>query len=77
MPEVYNIMISLPIDQNKPNGQFYLRFNRESILSFVHDLPIRKLPGVGRVNERLLESLGVKVNGLFSSHPIIQLIIHF
>lgn len=26
------------------------------------DLSIRKLPGVGRVNERLLESFGVKVS---------------
>lgn len=28
----------------------------------MHDLSIRKLPGVGRVNERLLESIGVKVS---------------
>lgn len=25
------------------------------------DLSIRKVPGVGRVNERLLESIGIKV----------------
>lgn len=28
----------------------------------MHELSIRKLPGVGRVNERLLESIGVKVS---------------
>jgi hypothetical protein len=27
----------------------------------MHDLSIRKVPGVGRVNERLLEALGIKV----------------
>ena len=27
----------------------------------MHDLSIRKVPGVGRVNERLLESIGIKV----------------
>lgn len=28
----------------------------------MHDLSIRKVPGVGRVNERLLEALGIKVS---------------
>lgn len=27
----------------------------------MHDLSIRKVPGIGRVNERLLESVGIKV----------------
>lgn len=27
----------------------------------MHDLSIRKIPGVGRVNERLLESIGIRV----------------
>jgi hypothetical protein len=27
----------------------------------MRDLPIRKIPGVGRVSERLLDSIGVKV----------------
>src|SRR5262245_31648286 len=48
-------------DQNKPNGQFYLPFNRQTILSFMRDLSIRKIPGIGRVNERLLESIGIKL----------------
>ena len=30
----------------------------------MHDLSIRKVPGVGRVNERLLESIGIKVTPL-------------
>jgi hypothetical protein len=27
----------------------------------MRDLSIRKIPGIGRVNERLLESIGIKV----------------
>jgi hypothetical protein len=27
----------------------------------MQDLPIRKIPGIGRVSERLLDSIGVKV----------------
>lgn len=47
--------------QNKPNGQFMLAFEPEKIKDFTRDLPIRKIPGVGRVNERLLDSIGIKV----------------
>ncbi|KAL1736154.1 hypothetical protein EV714DRAFT_198680 [Schizophyllum commune] len=53
---------------NKPNGQFYLPFDRSSIMSFMRDLSIRKIPGVGRVNERLLESIGIKTCGDIHTH---------
>ncbi|TFY61207.1 hypothetical protein EVJ58_g4658 [Rhodofomes roseus] len=46
--------------KNKPNGQFKLEFNSHAIKAFMRDLSIRKVPGVGRVNERLLESMGVE-----------------
>ncbi|KAG6860768.1 hypothetical protein C0995_007800 [Termitomyces sp. Mi166 len=54
--------------KNKPNGQFELSFNSHSILSFLRELPIRKIPGVGRVNERLLESIGIKTCGDIFTH---------
>lgn len=47
--------------QNKPNGQFRLPHESKAIIEFMHDLSIRKIPGVGRVNERLLDSIGIKV----------------
>ncbi|KAI0762097.1 DNA/RNA polymerase [Trametes elegans] len=50
-------------DKNKPNGQFKLDFKPQAIKAFMHDLSIRKVPGVGRVNERLLESIGIKTCG--------------
>ena len=49
------------IVQNKPNGQFMLEFAPAAIKAFTKDLPIRKIPGVGKVNERLLDSIGIKV----------------
>lgn len=55
-------------DKNKPNGQFHLPFDRDAILSFMHDLSIRKIPGIGRVNERLLESIGIKTCGDIYTH---------
>ena len=47
--------------QNKPNGQFHLSHDRDTIMNFMHDLSIRKVPGIGRVNEQILESIGIKV----------------
>ncbi|KAG9316623.1 DNA/RNA polymerase [Chiua virens] len=48
-------------NKNKPNGQYYLAFDRDSIKMFMHDLPIRKVPGIGRVHERLLDAIGIRV----------------
>ncbi|KIO28048.1 hypothetical protein M407DRAFT_22680 [Tulasnella calospora MUT 4182] len=50
-------------DRNKPNGQYYLPFEREAIVSFMAELPIRKVPGIGKVSERLLQSFGINTCG--------------
>lgn len=50
-------------DKNKPNGQFFLPFDRASIVEFMRDLSIRKIQGVGRVNERVLDAIGIKTCG--------------
>jgi hypothetical protein len=60
-----------PLVQNKPNGQFHLSHTSEAIKDFMHELPIRKIPGIGRVSERLLDSIGVKVRW---SRLIVQVI---
>ncbi|ORZ01306.1 hypothetical protein BCR43DRAFT_486727 [Syncephalastrum racemosum] len=50
-------------DINKPNGQYYLPNTREAVVEFVKTLRIRKISGVGRVTERVLEALGVQTCG--------------
>ncbi|OCH87051.1 DNA/RNA polymerase [Obba rivulosa] len=55
-------------DKNKPNGQFKLEFSSQAIKEFMKDLSIRKVPGVGRVNERLLESIGIRTCGDIYTH---------
>ena len=45
-------------DVNKPNGQLFIPFERDAVLSFVGPKPVRRLPGVGRVTEALLVGLG-------------------
>ncbi len=48
-------------DRNKPNGQFELAFEGAAIRAFMRDLPIRTIPGIGKVHERVLQSMGVVV----------------
>ena len=46
-------------DMNKPDGQTYLQNNEKSILELMVKLPVRKLPGVGKVNEQILVGMGI------------------
>ena len=50
-------------NKNKPNGQFRVLNDRQAIMDFMRDLPVRKVNGVGRVFERELDSIGIKTYG--------------
>jgi DNA polymerase kappa len=50
-------------NKNKPNGQYRLPNDRNSILAFMRDLPTRKVNGIGRVFERELDAIGIKTCG--------------
>ncbi|CDW59231.1 DNA polymerase kappa [Trichuris trichiura] len=46
-------------DINKPNGQFFLEFDRTVIIDFVQNLPIRKICGIGPVTEAVFRGLDI------------------
>ncbi|XP_072564876.1 DNA polymerase kappa isoform X2 [Paramormyrops kingsleyae] len=46
-------------DKNKPNGQYRIPAERQTVMDFIQDLPIRKVPGIGKVTEKMLSSLGI------------------
>ncbi|KAF2132045.1 DNA polymerase kappa [Dothidotthia symphoricarpi CBS 119687] len=48
---------------NKPNGQFLLQSDRQTIMDFMKTMPTRKVNGIGRVFERELDAIGVKTCG--------------
>ncbi|GAW21178.1 hypothetical protein ANO14919_106960 [Xylariales sp. No.14919] len=48
---------------NKPNGQYSLPNNRNAIMTFMRDLPTRKVNGIGRVLERELQEIGIRTCG--------------
>ncbi|KAK0640403.1 DNA polymerase kappa [Lasiodiplodia hormozganensis] len=55
-------------NKNKPNGQFRLANDRATIMTFMKDLPTRKVNGIGRVFERELDAIGVKTCGDIYEH---------
>uniref|UniRef100_A0A669EFT5 DNA polymerase kappa n=1 Tax=Oreochromis niloticus TaxID=8128 RepID=A0A669EFT5_ORENI len=46
-------------DKNKPNGQYRLPSTREAVMDFIHNLPVRKVCGIGKVSEKMLNALGI------------------
>nr|XP_003216301.1 PREDICTED: DNA polymerase kappa isoform X2 [Anolis carolinensis] len=62
-------------DQNKPNGQFRISPDREHVMNFIKDLPIRKVPGIGKVTEKMLRALGiVTCTDLYQQRALISLL---
>jgi DNA polymerase kappa len=55
-------------NKNKPNGQFLLPSDRQTIMEFMKTLPTRKVNGIGRVFERELDAIGVKTCGDIYAH---------
>ncbi|EAW10993.1 Y-family DNA polymerase [Aspergillus clavatus NRRL 1] len=50
-------------NRNKPNGQFRVPNDRDAVMEFMKELPVRKVNGVGRVFERELDAIGIKSCG--------------
>uniref|UniRef100_A0A9J8D561 DNA polymerase kappa n=1 Tax=Cyprinus carpio carpio TaxID=630221 RepID=A0A9J8D561_CYPCA len=46
-------------DKNKPNGQYRIPPERQAVMEFIKDLPVRKVSGVGKVTEKMLAALGI------------------
>ncbi|KAI3372511.1 hypothetical protein L3Q82_022989 [Scortum barcoo] len=46
-------------DKNKPNGQYRLPSTREAVMDFIQNLPVRKISGIGKVSEKMLNALDI------------------
>ncbi|NWU89163.1 POLK polymerase, partial [Upupa epops] len=62
-------------DRNKPNGQFRIPPERQAVLDFLKDLPIRKVPGIGKVTEKMLKALGIETcSELYQQRALLSLL---
>lgn len=62
-------------DMNKPNGQFLVANDKEAVLTFIRDLPIRKVSGIGAVTEAILKGMGIERCGdLYEKRGLLSLL---
>ncbi|XP_027719155.1 DNA polymerase kappa [Vombatus ursinus] len=62
-------------DKNKPNGQYQIPSNRQAVMDFIKDLPIRKVPGIGKVTEKMLKALGIiTCSDLYQNRALLSLL---
>ena len=69
-----NFMLAkIASDANKPNGQLVVGPSHEEILSFVHKLPTRKIPGIGRVTDKMLHAFDITtVEQLYEQRALVR-----
>ncbi|XP_040277358.1 DNA polymerase kappa isoform X1 [Bufo bufo] len=62
-------------DKNKPNGQYIIPHDRQAVMDFIKDLPIRKVPGIGKVTEKMLRALGITTcTDLYQQRALLSLL---
>ncbi|XP_078419755.1 DNA polymerase kappa [Cetorhinus maximus] len=71
-----NMMLSkVCSDMNKPNGQYRIPADRDVVMDFIKNLPIRKIPGIGKVTEKLLNALGItKCTELYQQGALLSIL---
>ena len=58
-------------DKNKPNGQCFV--DPSQVLEFVRPLPVRKIPGIGRVTEKILNACDIMtVQDLYDQRGLVH-----
>jgi DNA polymerase kappa len=53
------LLAKIATDLGKPDGQYYVPFDKNEIISFISSLNIRKIPGIGKVLGKMLNELGI------------------
>lgn len=62
-------------DWNKPDGLFVIKPSR--VQAFLQDLPVGKVPGVGKVTQARLQELDIRTVGELGQHTAAELELHF
>lgn len=57
-------------EEDKPNRQTYIPFDKESIQKFICSKKLSSIPGIGCVNEQILNGLGINSVGSIKDHIV-------
>jgi len=70
------MLAKLCSEVNKPNGQFFLKRNKEACTKFIEEQAVRKIPGIGSECEYILNGLGIST-GLDLKNKLLDLFLIF
>lgn len=69
------MLAKIASDVNKPNGQKLVEPTHDAITSFLYPLPIRKVSGIGRVAEKILNAFDIQTVGdLYAKRGMLPLL---
>ena len=67
------LLAKIASDRNKPNGQLIVSSEHEKVTEFLHPLPIRKVSGIGRVTEKILNAFEIAtVEQLYKERALVR-----
>lgn len=67
------ILAKIASDKNKPNGQLLVGPSHQDILDFCAELPTRKIPGIGRVTDKMLHAFDItNVRQLYEQRALVR-----
>lgn len=71
-----NFMLAkIASDHNKPNGQLVVGSAHDDIVHFLYPLPPRKVGGIGRVTDKVLNAFGIRtVRDMYEERALIRLL---
>ncbi len=69
------MLAKIASDWNKPDGQYTVKPG--AVVTFMHALPVRRIPGVGQVSAERLAALGVETCGQLQTFSRDELQAHF
>ena len=68
-----HMLAKIASDYNKPNGQTMVPPEHDSVKPFLYPLPTRKVSGIGRVTEKMLQQFGIStVQELYDKRALVK-----
>ena len=67
------LLAKIASDRNKPNGQLIVSNEHKKVTEFLHPLPTRKVSGIGRVTEKILNAFDIfTVEHLYNERALVR-----
>lgn len=71
------LLAKIASDKNKPNGQCVVPAHHDAIVHFLYPMSIRKVSGIGRVTEKILQAFDIHtVEQMYQERALVRFLFH-